>query len=75
MSVATTIVTSEVKATSVQMQGIPRLMAALIYGARLRIHGCVSLRIKDIALASWAVSVRNRKGSKDRTMVVPDRLV
>lgn len=66
---------AEVKATLAQMQGTPRLMAELIYGAGLRIHECVSLRIKDIDLASRAVSVRNSKGSKDRTTVLPERLV
>lgn len=65
----------EVKATLVQMQGTPRLMAELIYGAGLRIHECVSLRIKDIDLASRVVSVRNSKGNKDRTTVLPERLV
>lgn len=66
---------TEVKATLAQMQGTPRLMAELIYGAGLRIHECVSLRIKDIDLASRVVSVRNSKGSKDRTTVLPERLV
>ncbi|MDP1734455.1 MAG: integron integrase [Sulfuritalea sp.] len=65
----------EVKATLAQMQGTPRLMAELIYGAGLRIHECVSLRIKDIDLATRTVSVRNSKGSKDRTTVLPERLV
>jgi integron integrase len=66
---------AEVKATLTQMQGTPRLMAELIYRAGLRIHECVSLRIKDVDLASRAVSVRNSKGSKDRTTVLPERLV
>ena len=58
-----------------QMVGSPRLMAELIYGAGLRVHECVSLRIKDIDLTAKAVSVRNSKGSKDRTTVLPERLV
>jgi len=61
---------AEVKATLAQMQGTTRLMAELIYGAGLRIHECVSLRIKDVDLASRALSVRNSKGSKDRTTVL-----
>lgn len=65
----------EVRATLAQMEGTSRLMAELIYGAGLRVHECVSMRIKDIDLASRAVSVRNSKGSKDRTTVLPERLV
>lgn len=35
----------------------------------------MSLRIKDVDLASRALSVRNSKGSKDRTTVLPERLI
>lgn len=66
---------AEVKATLAQMQGTTRLMAELIYGAGLRVHECASLRIKDVDLASRALSVRNSKGSKDRTTVLPERLI
>ncbi len=69
------LTTEEVRATLGQMVGTPRLMAELIYGAGLRVHECVSLRIKDIDLTAKAVSVRNSKGSKDRTTVLPERLV
>jgi integron integrase len=64
----------EVKAALGLMDGTSRLMAELIYGAGLRVHECVSLRIKDIDLTSRAVSIRNSKGSKDRTTVLPELL-
>lgn len=64
----------EVKATLSLMDGTSRLMAELIYGAGLRVHECVSLRIKDVDLMSRAVSIRNSKGNKDRTTVLPERL-
>lgn len=66
---------AEVKATFAQIQGTPRLIAELVYGAGLRIHECVSLWIKDVDPASRALSVRGSKGSKDRTTVLPERLV
>lgn len=66
---------AEVKATIAEMQGTTRLMAELIYGAGLRVHECVSLRIKDVDLASRVLSVRNSKGCKDRTTVLPERLI
>jgi integron integrase len=69
------LTTEEVRATLGQMVGTSRLMAELIYGAGLRVHECVALRIKDIDLTTKAVSVRNSKGSKDRTTVLPERLV
>ena len=69
------LTTEEVRATLGQMVGTPRLMAELIYGAGLRVHECVSLRIKDIDLTAKTVSVRNSKGGKDRTTVLPERLL
>lgn len=65
----------EVKAVLELMQGTPRLMAELLYGAGLRIHECVTLRVKVIDLKSRTVSIRNSKGNKDRTSVLPERLV
>ncbi len=65
----------EVKEVLSRMEGTCRLMAELIYGAGLRVHECVTLRVKDIDLHARTVTVRNSKGSKDRTTVLPTQLV
>lgn len=62
----------EVKSALTLMSGTSRLMAELVYGAGLRVHECVTLRIKDIDLTSRSISIRNSKGSKDRTTVLPE---
>jgi site-specific recombinase XerD len=64
----------EVKAVFEKMEGTCRLMAELIYGAGLRVHECVSLRFKDVDLTSRVISIRNSKGCKDRTTVLPEQL-
>lgn len=64
----------EVKRVLNQMSGTSRLMAELMYGAGLRVHECCTLRIKDLDFSSRAISIRNSKGSKDRTTVLPDLL-
>lgn len=64
----------EVKAILGLMEGTCRLMAELIYGAGLRVHECVTLRAKDIDLSARTVSIRDSKGSKDRTTVLPEQL-
>lgn len=64
----------EVRRILGQMTGITRLMVELMYGAGLRVLECVSLRVKDIDFGSRSISVRNSKGSKDRTTVLPQRL-
>jgi len=65
----------EVQRTLGQMKGTPQLMAELIYGAGLRVLECVTLRVKDIDFASRSISVRNSKGSKDRTTLLANRLI
>lgn len=64
----------EVKRVLSMMQGTCRLMAELMYGAGLRVHECVTLRVKDVDLATRTISIRNSKGSKDRTTVLPEQL-
>jgi integron integrase len=64
----------EVKAVLAQMTGIPRLMAELMYGAGLRVGECVTLRVKDIDFSSGALNIRDGKGGKDRTTLLPQRL-
>lgn len=56
------------------MTGTPQLAASLIYGAGLRISECLALRVKDFDFGSRSVTVRNGKGGKDRTTVLPASL-
>jgi site-specific recombinase XerD len=62
----------EVAALLRSMRGTPRLMAALIYGGGLRISECCELRIKDLDFANGLLFVRNGKGAKDRSTLLPE---
>lgn len=53
------------------MQGDTRLMAELLYGSGLRQSECLRLRVKDIDFEFNQIWVRNGKGKKDRTTVMP----
>jgi len=64
----------EVSSVLRQMSGATCLMARLMFGSGLRVEECCTLRIKDIDFASAIVSVRDGKGAKDRTTVLPDSL-
>jgi integron integrase len=57
------------------MGGVTGLMAALLYGAGLRLFECCSLRVKDIDLAKREIRVRDGKGQKDRVTPLPNALV
>lgn len=50
------------------------LMASLMYGAGLRVTEAARLRVKDIDLARRVITVRDGKGGKDRTTLVPATL-
>jgi integron integrase len=64
----------EVQAVLRQLQGVPWLMASLMYGAGLRLLECVRLRVKDVDFARGELTVRDGKGQKDRMTVLPARL-
>lgn len=64
----------EVKTVLSLMEGTCRLMTELMYGTGLHVHECVTLRIKDVDFPTRTISVRNSKGSKERTTVLPAQL-
>lgn len=71
----TVLTVNEVRDVLTQMQGMPRLMAELIYGTGMRINECIQLRIKDIDFDDKTITVRSGKGGKDRVTLLPDCLV
>ena len=61
----------EVKRVLDRMNGAPRLMGFLLYGAGLRLMECCRLRIKDIDFSRNEIVVRSGKGNKDRYTMLP----
>lgn len=64
----------EVRATLNAMHGMPRLIAALLYGTGMRVGEGVALRVKDVDLRAGVITVRAGKGAKDRATMLPRRL-
>lgn len=64
----------EAKAIIANLKGSHRLMAELMYGSGLRTNECLNLRIKDIDFGMQQVIVREGKGMKDRSTVLPSSL-
>ncbi len=58
-----------------QLEGTSWLMAALTYGAGLRLLECLRLRVKDIDFHYKQLLVRDGKGGKDRITVLPANLI
>ena len=61
----------EVHKIFAHLQGTHRLMAGLLYGSGLRLMECVRLRVKDVDLGYLRITVRDRKGAKDRITMLP----
>jgi integron integrase len=57
------------------LDGMPRLMAQMIYGCGLRLAECLQLRVKDVDLEQRVVTVHGGKGDRDRLTVLPELLV
>jgi integron integrase len=61
----------EVRAVLERLEGAPRLMACLLYGAGLRVLECCRLRIQDVDFGTNQLVVRGGKGDKDRVTMLP----
>ncbi len=64
----------EVRAVLNAMHGMPRLVAALLYGTGMRVGEALALRIQDIDFHGGTIAVRAGKGAKDRMTLLPKRL-
>lgn len=65
----------EVKSLLALMRGRTKIMAALLYGAGLRVNECSTLCVQDIDLHHCTITVRNTKGYQARVVGLPERLL
>ena len=64
----------EVRAVLQPLEGVPRLMVHLLYGAGLRLLECCRLRVQDVDFGRNQIVVRTGKGDKDRVTMLPEVL-
>ncbi len=65
---------AEVEAVFVHLEGVPRLVASLLYGSGLRHVEALRLRVKDLDFDYCQLIVREGKGNKDRRTLLPEIL-
>ena len=71
----TVLTREEVERLLARLQGVPKIMAGLLYGSGLRVMECLRLRVKDIDLERRQLMVREGKGRKDRLTMLPERFL
>jgi hypothetical protein len=67
----TVLTRDEVRAVLERVDGVPRLIALLLYGSGLRLLECCRLRVKDLDFAANQITIRDGKGGKDRMTMFP----
>lgn len=71
----TVLTPDEVKAVLSYLRGEYWMIGGLLYGAGLRLREALTLRVKDLQFEYRQLIVRNGKGGKDRSAILPDALV
>jgi integron integrase len=61
----------ELQAVLARIEGVPRLVVLLLYGAGLRLLEGLRLRVKDVEFVRHEILVRDAKGHKDRVTMLP----
>jgi len=65
----------EVQAMLAALEGVPKLVATLLYGSGLRLLEALTLRAKDLDLDAAEIRVRRGKGGKDRVTMLPETAI
>ncbi|HEV8325535.1 MAG TPA: phage integrase N-terminal SAM-like domain-containing protein [Myxococcota bacterium] len=65
---------AEVRALLRAMRPPCALIAAVLYGAGMRLHECLGVRVKDVDLVRGVLIIRAGKGGHDRMAILPQRL-
>lgn len=61
----------EVRSVLAGLHGLDRLFLTLLYGTGMRLMEALRLRVKDVDFSSHQIIVRDGKGAKDRTTMLP----
>ncbi len=70
----TVLTVDEVRRILSHLDGRNRLIIQLLYGSGLRVSECLRLRIQDVDLSNFSLSIFNSKGNKDRKTILSPKL-
>ena len=66
---------AEIQQLFLHLTGTKQLLAKLLYGTGMRLSEGIRLRVKDIDFDQSTIIVREPKGNRDRTTVLPQTLI
>lgn len=64
----------EVSKIIAQLEGRNKLIVQLMYGSGLRVSECLRLRVQDVDLEKFALTIHDSKGRKDRVTLLSPQL-
>lgn len=64
----------EVRRIIARLEGRNRLIIQLLYGSGLRVSECLRLRVQDIDLSHFSLTIHDGKGRKDRKTLLSPKL-
>lgn len=64
----------EVRKILSQLSGRNKLIIQLLYGSGLRVSECLRLRVQDVDLSRFALTIHDGKGRKDRKTLLSSKL-
>ena len=73
--IPTVLTQSEARSVLGSMEGKPKLVAGLLYGAGLRLMDGLQLRVQDLNFEKKEIIIHHGKGGKDRRSMVPDSMI
>lgn len=67
----TVMTVGEVRRVLAGLEGVPKIVATLLYGTGMRLLECLRLRVKDLEFGMNQITVRDPKGGTDRRLPFP----
>ena len=65
----------EVRMVINRMDGVPQLIAQLLYGSGLRLLESLNLRVKDVDFSRSQMHIRDPKGNHERVTMLPQSII
>jgi len=65
----------EVRMVISRMDGVPQLVAQLLYGSGLRLLESLHLRVKDVDFSRSQLHIRDPKGNRERMTMLPQSII